>query len=51
MKTTKEQRIGARSLVRSTLGVEGRAGAPEWGLGRVTNINYSPGPIQTKQVG
>jgi len=25
-----EQRVGARSLVRSTLGVEGRAGALGW---------------------
>jgi len=27
MKTTKEQKVGTFSLVRSTLGVEGRAGA------------------------
>jgi hypothetical protein len=28
--------MGARSLVRSSLGVEGRAKALGWGLGRVT---------------
>jgi hypothetical protein len=28
MKTTKRERVGAHSLVRSTLGVEGRTGAP-----------------------
>ncbi len=49
MKTTEEQGVGARSLARSTLGVEGRAGAPGWGLGRKTNINYSHGLAQTKQ--
>jgi hypothetical protein len=45
----KEQRVGARSLVRSTLGVKGRVGASGWGLGRVANINYSHEPTQTKQ--
>jgi hypothetical protein len=30
MKTTKEQGVGAHSLARSILGVEGRAGAPGW---------------------
>jgi hypothetical protein len=44
-----EQEVGARSLVHNTSGVKGRAGAPRWGLGRVTNINYSHGPAQTKQ--
>jgi hypothetical protein len=44
-----KQGVGALSLARSTSGVEGRAGAPRWGLGRVTNINYSHGPAQTKQ--
>jgi hypothetical protein len=29
-KTTEEQGVGARSLARSTLGVEGCAGAPRW---------------------
>jgi hypothetical protein len=49
VKTTKERGVGARSLVLNTLGVEGRAGAPRWGLGRETNINYSHGPAQPKQ--
>ncbi len=35
------------------LGVEGLVGAPQqapgWGLGRMTSINYSHGPAQTKQ--
>jgi hypothetical protein len=29
--------VGARSLARITLGVEGFGGAPRWGLGRMTN--------------
>ncbi len=49
MKIVEERRVGAHSLARSTLGVEGRAGVLKWGLGRVTNINYSHGPAQTKQ--
>jgi hypothetical protein len=49
MKTTQEQGVGARSLARSILGVEGRVGASGWGLERVTSINYSHGPTQTKQ--
>jgi hypothetical protein len=44
-----EQGVGASSLARSTLGVEGRAGASGWGLGRMSSINYSHGPAQTKQ--
>jgi len=32
MKITKEG-VGARSFVRSTSGVEGRARVPRWGLG------------------
>jgi hypothetical protein len=44
VKTTKGKGIGARSLAHSILGVEGRAKAPRWGLGRVkskliTHIN------------
>jgi len=35
MKTTKRERIGVRSLAHNTLGVEGRAGALGWGLGRL----------------
>jgi len=30
VKITKEQGVGARSLARNTLGVEGRAGALGW---------------------
>jgi hypothetical protein len=45
----KEQGIGAYSLARSTLGVEGHARALGWGLGRTTSINYSHGPAQTKR--
>jgi hypothetical protein len=30
VKITEEQIVKARSLVRNTLGVEGRAGAPGW---------------------
>jgi hypothetical protein len=48
VKTTKKQGVGACSLARSTLGVEGCAGAPGRGLGRVTSINYSHGHAQTK---
>jgi hypothetical protein len=44
----KKQEVGADSLARSTLGVKGCAGAPEWGLGRVTSINYSHGLAQIK---
>jgi hypothetical protein len=36
MKTMEGEGVGARSLVRNTSGVEGRAGAPGWGLGRLT---------------
>ncbi len=49
MKTTEKQGIGARSLAHSTLGVEGRVEALGWGLGKVTNINYSHELAQTKQ--
>ncbi len=34
----KREGIGACSLIRSTRGVEGRAGAPGLGLGRVTSL-------------
>jgi hypothetical protein len=34
----KREGVGARSLTRSTRGVEGRAGAPRLGLGRVTSF-------------
>jgi hypothetical protein len=49
VKTMEEQGVGARSLARSILGIKGRARAPGWGLGRVTSINYSHRPTQTKQ--
>ncbi len=49
VKIAKTKGIRACSLIRNTLGVKGRAKAPGWGLGRVTNINYSHGPIETKQ--
>ncbi len=49
MKTAEEEGVGARSLARNTLGVEGRPRALEWGLGRETSINYSHGPTQTEQ--
>ncbi len=32
VKTTEGEGVGARFLARSTLGVEGRAGASRWGL-------------------
>jgi hypothetical protein len=35
--TTKGKGVRARSLVRNTLGVERCAGAPGWGLGRLTS--------------
>jgi hypothetical protein len=37
VKTTEGLGVGACSLARSTLGVEGGAGALRWGLGRVTS--------------
>ncbi len=37
VKTVEGERIGAHSLVRITLGVEGHAKAPRWGLGRMTS--------------
>jgi hypothetical protein len=49
VKTLEEQEVGAHSVAHSTLGVEGRVGDLGWGLGRVTNINYSHGTAQTKQ--
>jgi hypothetical protein len=35
VKTTKGEGVGARSLVRNTLGVERHAGASGYGLGRM----------------
>jgi len=37
VKTTEREKVGVHSLVHNTLGVEGRAGAPRWGLGRLTS--------------
>jgi hypothetical protein len=37
MKTTKGEGIGVHSLARNTLGVEGYAIIPRWGLGRLTS--------------
>jgi len=37
VKTTKGKGVGAHSLACSTLGVEGHARAPGWGLERVTS--------------
>ncbi len=37
MKITKEERIGVHSLARNISRVEGHAGTPGWGLGRVTS--------------
>jgi hypothetical protein len=34
----KREGVGARPLTHSTRGVEGHAGAPELGLGRVTSL-------------
>jgi hypothetical protein len=37
LKTTKGKGVLMRSLVRNTLGVEGHARAPRWGLRKVTS--------------
>jgi hypothetical protein len=37
VKTTKGEKVGAHSLVRSISKVEGRVGAPGWGLWRLTS--------------
>jgi hypothetical protein len=37
VKTIKGERVGVRSLVRNTFGVEGHVGALGWGLGRLTS--------------
>jgi len=36
VKIAEGERVGALSLIRNILGVEGRARAPRWGLGRLT---------------
>jgi hypothetical protein len=36
-KQRKDKELGVRSFIRNTSGVEGRVGAPGWGLQRVTN--------------
>jgi len=45
----KEERVGACSLACNSLWVESHAGVPRWGLRKVTSINYSHEPAQTKQ--
>jgi hypothetical protein len=37
MKIAEGEGVGARSLARNTSRVEGRVGAPGWGLGRLTS--------------
>jgi hypothetical protein len=37
VKATKGKGVGAHSLAHSTLGVEGCAGTPRWGLGKMTS--------------
>jgi hypothetical protein len=37
VKTMEGKEVGARSLIRSTSGVEGCVGASGWGLGRLTS--------------
>ncbi len=44
-----KQKVGARSLARSTLGVKGHARAAGWGLEKMTSVNYSQGLAQIKQ--
>ncbi len=52
MKTAKEQRVEARSLARSTLGVKGHARASRWDYEEWQALNHSHGSTQTKkQVG
>jgi hypothetical protein len=48
-KQEKSKELRTRSLAHNTLGLEGHAGTPRWGLGRVISINYSYRPAQTKQ--
>jgi hypothetical protein len=37
VKTIEREGVGARTLACNTSGVERRAGAPRWGLGRLTS--------------
>jgi hypothetical protein len=37
VKPMKEGRVGAHSLAHNTLGIEGRVGAPGWGLEKMTS--------------
>jgi hypothetical protein len=41
VKTMEGEGVGARSLTRSTSGVEGRAGALGWGLGILTSSSIT----------
>jgi len=47
-KTTEEQRVGACSLARSTLRVEGCAGAPRWDWKKWQATNHSHKPAQNQ---
>jgi hypothetical protein len=48
MKTIKEQGVRARSLARSTLGVEGRVGAPGWDYENWQALTHSHKPAQNQ---
>jgi hypothetical protein len=48
VKTTNKG-VGIHSLACNTLGVEGRVGAPVWGVGQMTSGSIIHRPIQTKQ--
>jgi hypothetical protein len=49
MKTTKKQGVGARSLARNTLGVEGRVETSRWDYEKWQALNHSHESAQTKQ--
>jgi hypothetical protein len=50
VKTTEREgeEVGARSLARSILGIEGRAGAPRWGLRRLTRNSITHMDLQNQ---
>jgi hypothetical protein len=48
-KQRKNKELGHVPWLVALWGVEGRVGAPRWGLGRVTSINYSHKHAQPKQ--
>jgi hypothetical protein len=49
VKTMEEQGVKARSLTRSTLGLEGRVRASGWDLEEGQTFNHSHGSAQTKR--